>query len=97
MSPDTTEIKCGKCGAPLRIHIPQIGMAHDHRMSQVTILPSWSLDERECKQCGSLNAPMIMKIETDWVAYENPAKLVQAATPEDVSKIKQFIKPAGRG
>ena len=89
---ETIEIKCGKCGNPMRVHQPTVTMAHDWRVSQVGLIPSWSLDERKCRECGSMNAPMIMNIATDWVAFEPPQedKRVQPASMDDMKNLARL-------
>jgi hypothetical protein len=95
-NPETKDISCAKCGNPMRVHMPLVAMAHDARLSQVSIIPSWSLEERKCKVCGALNAPMILEIKSDWVAFEPPAEeqRIKPATAADLGGLRAI---GGRG
>ncbi len=62
--------KCPKCGTELNIHAPAIVAHHDAHMSQVSLIPSWSMDERTCRGCGCIVAPRIRKIDIEIVPYE---------------------------
>jgi hypothetical protein len=87
---DTIDIRCAKCGAAMRVHAPSVAMAHDWRMSQVSLIPGWSIDERKCRTCGSYNAPMIVNIQTEWVGFDAPAeeRRVQPASLADMKGLK---------
>jgi hypothetical protein len=87
---DVIEIACAKCGSPMRLHLPLVAMAHDSRLSQVSLVPSWSIDERKCRECGTINAPMVTKIQTEWIGYDDPndQKLIQPATISDLARLQ---------
>lgn len=72
MTPNSTptiEINCAGCGSPMRVHPP--GMAHfaNQYISQVSVFPSWSLDERTCRECKTVNVCVVKTVETVWIAF----------------------------
>jgi len=71
MSDKVVKIKCPKCGGDLRIHQPVIVRLDNGVMSQVTLVPGWSADERMCKGCGSMVSPVFTaELPIMWAAME---------------------------
>jgi hypothetical protein len=93
MERETQEIQCPKCQTKMRIHVHLMATVHDGHMSQVTLLPSWSTDERICPGCGSMIAPIIMEIKHGYTAYDPPKeqpRIIPASIP-----IPRNLKLAG--
>jgi hypothetical protein len=82
---ETVEIECPKCKARMRMHQPLIVRIDNGLISQVTLVPSWSADERQCKGCGSIVSPIFaMQIPMLWAAME-PDQIPEA--PPEPSRI----------
>jgi hypothetical protein len=71
----TIDLKCSKCGALFQIHEPAIVGAMNEYITQVSIVPTWSIDERLCQSCGTFYGPVIKKPEVVWVPMEKPKQM----------------------
>ena len=75
---DTVQIKCPKCGTDNRLHTPVIVRSDNGVLSQVTLVPAWSPQERVCPGCKSIIAPMLLpEVRYQWVAMEPAAMPVE--------------------
>lgn len=73
-------IKCGKCGNPVRVHAPHFVHQNTYLTSTAQLVPSWSVDERKCSNCGYIVVPML--------PAEMPYKWVSLKPPEQKEKPK---------
>lgn len=83
--PDTearVEVKCGKCGNTYRVHAPLMMMQVNPAFTQVLIIPSWSIDERICPFCKTMNAPMIGQPKIGWTALEKKSTIAKPSSEE---------------
>jgi hypothetical protein len=73
---ETIDLLCGKCQAPMRVHKPVMVRADNGMMSQIALIPTWSLDERKCNACGAINAPVFVpQLSYAWMAFEAPKEV----------------------
>jgi hypothetical protein len=93
---ETIKISCGKCKQEMRVHKPALVRIDNGLVTQVSLVPSWSPDERICRNCGAVNAPRIPNdFPFVWVAYEQP-KMQNIVEPtvrqiEEISKHKRMV------
>jgi hypothetical protein len=92
---ETIEIECPKCKAKIRVHQHFVATVHDSKISQVTLIPSWSIDERTCHGCGSIVAPTIIAIQHAYAAYDPPKEQPRIIVPS--LNPPRDLKIAGRG
>jgi hypothetical protein len=81
---ELVQVKCPKCQQDMRIHQPMIVRVDNGVMSQVSLVPSWSADERVCQNCGSTVAPVFApELPIGWVAMqqEQPAEQKRIILP----------------
>ncbi len=73
-------IACGKCGTRYRVHAPGMMRMNSAACSQALLFPTWSVDERICPGCGTLNAPAIGNVQLVWVPMEakEPSRIIPA-------------------
>jgi hypothetical protein len=73
-------INCGKCATPYRVHGPALMRVSTPALSQATLFPSWSVDERMCPKCKTVNAPVLGDLQILWVPMEakEPNRIVPA-------------------
>jgi hypothetical protein len=75
---DLLNIKCARCGTDMQIHQPYLLRTDNGFVSQITLIPSWSVDERICPACGSINSPILpQELALGWAAFEAPKQLEQ--------------------
>jgi hypothetical protein len=70
----TTKLKCAKCGTDFEVHEPVMTQLLNSYMAQLTICPSWSIDERECPGCGAFYGPVMAEPKVQWVLAPKPDK-----------------------
>jgi uncharacterized Zn finger protein len=81
---EAIEIPCAGCGASMKVHQPHIVMNHSENYSQALLVPSWSTDERKCKNCGAMNFPIIMNIQANWAASNPEEKKSSIVSPGNI-------------
>lgn len=87
---ETILIKCGKCQAEMRVHKPLFHRTVQVAVAQLTLVPSWSLEERVCKSCGRINAPVLGDAQVVWAAFEPAEKpRVEVADAIAVERLRQ--------
>jgi hypothetical protein len=81
------EVNCGKCGNKMRLHKPHLVRGDGPLMSQVTLVPSWSVTERKCQSCGCLIFPVLAQEQMiGWMTAEQPAEAPRIVVPGDALK-----------
>ena len=81
---EMVQVKCPKCGNEMRMHQPIVVRIDNGYMSQITLIPSWSPDERVCRSCGSVVSAIFgSQLPTAWVAME----------PEPIPEEKRIVAP----
>lgn len=58
--------KCLQCSADMSLHQPQSVSITNEFITQLTLVPTYSIDERVCRKCGALHVPVIMKADLGW-------------------------------
>lgn len=87
---DVVEIKCGKCQATMRVHKPLLHRLENPSLSQLTLLPAWSIEERKCKGCGAVNGPIFGEAKLAWVAFHAAEKpRVELARAEELEALSK--------
>lgn len=66
----TIEINCSCCFKPMRVHAPGAAHSANKYISQVSVFPTWSLDERICPDCSTMNVCAIKTFETVWITLQ---------------------------
>ncbi len=69
MSEETVEVECGRCKAKYRVHKPLSYEIRSIELAQVTLMPAWSLTERQCPTCKAIAAPIIIECKVGWQSY----------------------------
>jgi hypothetical protein len=66
-------IKCGKCGHEYSVHAPILIPNNTPFVSSLTLIPSWSIEERRCPECRAVNGPALMpEARYAWAAFDVP-------------------------
>jgi hypothetical protein len=70
---ERVEITCGKCQNKYSVHAPILVPNNTPFISQLSLIPSWSVEERRCPECRAVNGPALMpEAKYTWVAFEVP-------------------------
>jgi hypothetical protein len=69
MQTEIIEVRC-QCGAMLSVHKPDVIGVNQNGLAQVTVIPTWSTDERKCPHCRMVLTPVFNSIGIGWQAVE---------------------------
>jgi len=73
----------------MRQHKPEAVLINNEKMTQLTLIPTWSQDERECRNCHQIIAPVIGDFQIGMQAYKPAAdKRIQLADATALAKLK---------
>ncbi len=83
--PKKQTIKCGKCGTEFAVHAPVITIKPSDYVTLYTITPTWSTDERICRGCRTMYAPLLPPNAVDgpivWAAISEKKDAPKIAIP----------------
>jgi hypothetical protein len=72
--PEVQTITCTGCKMPMKVHQPAAMRTINQAVSQYLLIPSWGVNERVCRNCHTVMAPIIVDVQVVWggIAVEEP-------------------------
>jgi hypothetical protein len=79
------------CGEQMTVHEAIVIREITAAMTQISVITSWSPDERVCKNCKTVMAPVIGDIQLTWAAIGKDQS--QSVTDEPRIIVPSFMPP----